>query len=101
MLSWWVLYNWYSVGAEKDVYKAFKYYSLSAEAGDPRGEGALGFSYGEGFGVAKDHKKAVQYYLSAALKGESVSMYNLGFCYEQGQYVQQDYIEVVFLIHLG
>lgn len=73
-----------SVGVEKSPEKAIYYYTKSALAGQPRGEGILGFCYGEGFGVDKDEKKAFQLYLRAAEKGESVSMYNVAHCYEEG-----------------
>jgi TPR repeat protein len=43
---------------------------MSASKGQPRGEGILGYCYGEGFGVEKDEVKALSLYLKAAMKGE-------------------------------
>jgi TPR repeat protein len=70
--------------AGKDPVKAVYYYQRSADAGQPRGEGILGYCYGEGFGVPKDVTRAFHFYVRAAEKGESVSMYNVAHC----EYVQ-------------
>lgn len=106
------------VGVEQSPAKAVYYYQRSADAGHPRGQGILGYCYGEGFGVEKDESKAVDLYLKAALQGESgksvipiphtifrsshfatstpiVSMYNVAHSYEEGIGIEQNIEEAL------
>jgi TPR repeat protein len=59
-------------------------YRQSAEQNHPRGQGILGFCYGEGFGVERDEQLALHHYMLAAKQGESVAIYNVGYCWEEG-----------------
>ncbi|KAL7751291.1 hypothetical protein RI367_003150 [Sorochytrium milnesiophthora] len=71
--------------------EAVRWYRLSAEQGHPRGEGILGYCYGEAFGVERNQAMALHWYTQAAQKGETVAMYNVGYCFEEGIGVKADF----------
>jgi TPR repeat protein len=77
------------------------YYQKASALGQPRGQGILGYCYGEGFGLEKDPVKAYELYLLAALGGESVSIYNLAHCFEEGVGVERNLSQVILKFNLN
>jgi uncharacterized protein len=70
---------------EKDLNKAFYWYSRSAEQGNCRAQCALGIMYALGDGVAQDDELAVRWYSEAARRGSAMAQCNLGYSYEIGR----------------
>ena len=62
-----------------------------ATQGDAKAQTALGFMYGNGWGVSKDYAQALQWYRKAAEQGEAWGQNNLGVMYRDGQGVPKDY----------
>src|SRR5436305_6212210 len=50
----------------KDYYKAFKWYTKSANNGYSLGQNNLGICYEKGFGTNKDRNKAIEWYTKSA-----------------------------------
>ena len=57
----------------------------AADQGNVAAQGALGFMYDNGKGVAQDYSQAVGWYRKAGTQGHSRSLNNLGVFYEFGQ----------------
>ncbi len=78
------------IGREVNLAKAFYYYELAAENGDPTGLNKLGNMYAKGIGCNKDIYKAAKYYLLAAEKGNKFAQHNIAFCYWDGVGIEKD-----------
>ena len=70
---------------DKNLYEdAVKWYTRSAEQGDPNGQYRLAYAYEFGTGVEKDPSIALEWYRKAAEQDEDESQYRLGLLYEYG-----------------
>ena len=81
-------------GTEKDLKKAFTWYSLAAGKDVPIAQKSLGILYknGEG-GIKKNLELAVKYIRKASENGLAQGHYELGLLYETGEGVVQDKTE--------
>ena len=78
--------------SQKNLKKAIKWYTKSAEQGNSCAQSNLGCFYESGyFGVKKDLKKAIQWYKKASAQGFASAQDALGELYYKGEGVQQDY----------
>jgi tetratricopeptide (TPR) repeat protein len=73
-----------------DYEKAFRWYEISAEQGNPYGQSYLGQFCQVGLGVEKDETEAVKWFRLAAGQGNATGLWELGDCYQQGQGVEED-----------
>lgn len=71
-------------GVEKDLYKAFELFKMSADAGHIDGTFNLGYAYFHGLGVEPNKHKAVAYYRIAAEGGHCEAQRLLGVALENG-----------------
>jgi TPR repeat protein len=67
----------------------------SAEKGNGRAQGKLGWAYYFGQGVPQDYAQAVYWLRQAADQGVSLAQFGLGIAYYHGQGVPQDYAQAV------
>nr|MCR4898079.1 TIR domain-containing protein [Acholeplasmatales bacterium] len=90
----WFLGRCYENGhcVEKDENVAFKYYKLSADKGNSRGQSSLGVSYAKGIGIEKNEGLAFKYIKLSAEQACAVGENNLGICYEKGIGVEKDFL---------
>lgn len=65
-------------GATLDNAQVFEWYRRAAEAGDARGQAALGLIYFQGLVVPYSRPESVRYFSFAAAQGSPDSMYYLG-----------------------
>jgi uncharacterized protein len=70
--------------------RAFRYFLLCAEDGDPIAQFNVGLMYRSGEGVPRDDAEAARWYRRAARQGHVTAQYNLGVMYAQGEGVPQD-----------
>jgi len=77
-------------GVERDLNKAFEWYTKSAEQGDEYAQYNLGVIYKNGQGVESDNKKAFEWYTKAAAQGNIDAQTDLGRLYATGEGVEKD-----------
>jgi TPR repeat protein len=79
--------NYYELGNKyfdsKDYSQALKYYTVSANQGNPSAQYCLGSMYEQGLGITQDFSEAKKWYLLAANQGESRAQNRIGCMYEQ------------------
>ena len=80
----------FGVGVDKDVKKAFKYYSSSSEQGNSAAMNSLGYCYDNGKGTDVNRNKAFEWYEKSANLGDCSAMYNVGFTFQYGFGVTKD-----------
>lgn len=78
-------------GIEKDLEKAYFWYSKAADQGDAEAIYSLGWMYMNGEFVAKNFDKGFQLYTTAAEKGSSSAQFAIGELYYDGEQVNKDY----------
>lgn len=81
--------------AEEKYDEAVKLFIIAAEEGNIQAQGALGYCYYYGRGVAVDYEEAVRWYFQAALGGLDYAQNGLGMCYMNGKGVEPNYTEAV------
>jgi len=64
----------------------------SAERGNARALGRLGFRYEHGFGVPQNYDAAVDLYCRGAERGDPFAQAMLGLMYDKGHGVPQDFV---------
>uniref|UniRef100_A0A914QQP9 Uncharacterized protein n=1 Tax=Panagrolaimus davidi TaxID=227884 RepID=A0A914QQP9_9BILA len=87
------------IGREKDLAKAFEFYTMTAEKGSEVGMYNLGKMYNCGEGVKRDYEKSLYWFLKAANskasselgKGIVESQHAIGLKYFVGEGVEKDY----------
>jgi hypothetical protein len=72
------------------MFRAAKYYRLSADMKNASAENSFGICLERGIGVQKNLFLAAQYYHRAAQQGHPDGANNFGFCLEHGRGVEQD-----------
>lgn len=77
-------------GVEKDLYKAFELFKMSADAGHVDGTFDLGYAYFHGLGVEPNKQKAVAYYRIAAEGGHGEAQRLLGIALMKGMGGEKD-----------
>ncbi|MGI4851348.1 MAG: tetratricopeptide repeat protein [Janthinobacterium lividum] len=82
-------------GVERNMEKAFEWYSKAAEQGDFRAQGNLANCYSKGKGVERNMEKAFEWYSKAAEQGDARAQNILGNCYLKGEGVERN-IEKAF-----
>ena len=80
---------------QQNYEEAVKWFRLSAEQGNERGQFNLGFMYEKGKGVAQNYEEAVKWYRLSAEQGYERGQCNLGEMYEYGKDVAQNYEEAL------
>ncbi|CZR99543.1 Putative beta-lactamase HcpC precursor [Clostridioides difficile] len=100
-----ILATCYELGAcvNRDLNKAFYWYSKLAEQGNARAQYKLGRCYG-GYHhiynlenvVEKNFKKEFYWYNKSAEQGYVLSQYSLGVCYEYGRGVKKDLKKAIY-----
>lgn len=80
---------------EKELKKAFQYYSKAVEAGNPNGYFYLGRAYATGEGVSQNGKKALEWY-GKSVKAGLAGRESIGDMYFYGQGVPKDYEKAIF-----
>ena len=70
-------------------------YRKSAEQGNAKAQGNLGYLYSKGLGVSQDYQEAGRWYHKSAEQGHSFAEFNLGMMYEHGNGYQRDYKKAV------
>lgn len=81
-------------GVEKDVKKAFTYFTQAEKQGSIEAKTYLAFCYLKGIGTDKNEKKAVEYYKDAAEKGEAVACYSYGLILKKGLYGAEKNLDI-------
>lgn len=71
-------------GVEKDVAKAFEFFSKAAAQGDAQAEFAVGVCYEHGKGVEEDAAKAFEWYSKVAAQGHAQAENNMLRCLKSG-----------------
>lgn len=77
-------------GVEKNIEKAFQYYSEAAEKGDPMAMNNVGAFYLDGIAVEKNKGKAIKWLRRAAGQGNTIAMRTLALLYMKGEIVKKD-----------
>jgi Sel1 repeat len=72
-----------------------------AEAGDPRAQHMLGFTYERGNGVPQNYAEAAKWYQKAAEQDYSTAQLNLGNLLAEGRGVEQDLTEAYKWMYLA
>eukprot|EP01122_Echinamoeba_exundans_P007491 TRINITY_DN2329_c0_g1_i1.p1 TRINITY_DN2329_c0_g1~~TRINITY_DN2329_c0_g1_i1.p1 ORF type:complete len:1130 (-),score=171.69 TRINITY_DN2329_c0_g1_i1:442-3831(-) len=72
------------IAVQKDLFKAFEWFSKSAAAGHSAGHEAVGLAYLHGDGVAQDVTKAQQHLETAVRQGNVNALINLASFHAQG-----------------
>jgi tetratricopeptide (TPR) repeat protein len=67
-----------------DYRRAVQYYTISADLGDPKAQGTLGYMYSNGKGVLLSKEKAVALWKLSAAAGDAGGLANLGMAIEAG-----------------
>ncbi|MDR3108790.1 MAG: protein kinase [Planctomycetaceae bacterium] len=80
-------------GVERDLSRAVKYYTESAEHGNAQAAYQVGRCYEEGIGVAKNEKEAVKWYQIAAKYNEPNAIFRIGLCYAKGKGIEKNEVE--------
>lgn len=75
---------------EVDGDMAFKYYKISADAGEAQGMNNLGWCYQKAIGTEESMADAHYWYKEAASRGLGSGHNNLGWCLWKGLGVEQD-----------
>jgi TPR repeat protein len=79
-------------GVPQDPFKAFKWYNLAAEQGNPEAMFKLGVYYYDGSGgAAKDAEQALSWFGEAAGEGITPAQFNVGLIHAKGFGVARDY----------
>ena len=78
------------VGVDADPSLAFKYYKMSADAGESQGMNNLGWCYQKAIGVEESMSDAHYWYKEAATRGLGSGHNNLGWCLWKGLGVEKD-----------
>ncbi len=90
----------YSQGVEAleldDYALAFKMFTQSATAGDPKSQTRLGTMYEQGLGLAKNPKRAADWYEKAADAGEPEAQTHLARLYRNGKGIPRDEKRAVY-----
>ena len=96
-------YHFYGKGdLRKNEVTALKYYKLSAENGDSRGQCNLGMFYENGMaGLASDIQEASRLYHLAADQGYAPAQNNLATLYEYGRGRRKDLSKALMLYKLA
>ena len=84
----------YEIGAgvPQDPHKAFKWYNLAAEQGNPEAMFKLGVYYYDGSGgAAKDPEQALSWFDEAAGQGIAAAQFNVGLMHAKSIGVARDY----------
>jgi len=84
------------LGVDVDPKKAFKYYSLSANANDMLGHSNLGVAYYNGVGCERDVKKAFEHIYMSAVLGYTLSQLNVGVMFYNGEGTEKDVIKALY-----
>jgi uncharacterized protein len=79
------------IGVVRNMDKAFKHYTASAEQGFSSGINACGSCLFRGEGVAKDHVKAYEAYRRSADMGHPLAMTNVASSLECGEGIEKDH----------
>nr|WP_249155383.1 tetratricopeptide repeat protein [Bradyrhizobium japonicum] len=75
-----------------DHARAVRKLSPSAERGNARALGRLGFRYEHGFGVPQNYDAAADLYFRGAEQGDPFAQAMLGLMYDKGHGVPQDFV---------
>jgi TPR repeat protein len=62
----------------------------SAESGNARAQGEVGFHYQKGVGISANLNEAIKWYTRAAENGDSFAQTKLGLCYSDGEGVPEN-----------
>ena len=80
---------------ERDDDEATRWYRQSADRGNARAQGAVGWMFENGRGVKRDDAEAVRWYRQSADLGNARAQNNLGWMYENGRGVELSEAEAV------
>lgn len=81
------------MGGEANYTRAFNWFNLAAEQGDPSAQYNVGVLHAQGQGVKRNYAEAVKWYKLAANQGHMSARFNLGVMYGEGQGVPADFVE--------
>jgi TPR repeat protein len=95
VLGYMYLYGENGVSADYD--KAFEFYKMAAEQGDPVALNNLGSLYFNGIGTKRDYLTAARLFAQAAEKGSDDAAVNLAFIYLSSQNTPEQRVEAVKL----
>ena len=71
-------------GVDRDVDRAFIWFNMAADAGDPEGECNAAYMYVHAEGTNANLEEAIRLYTDSAEKGYVQSMFNLAHMYSDG-----------------
>ena len=88
-------------GVSKDVAEALKWYRLSANQGNGKGQSALARMYRDGTGVAQSDAEALRLFRLSVASGNADANGDLAWCYENGRGVTKNMSEAIRLHQLA
>lgn len=68
--------------------QAFRYYKLSADAGNAMGQNNVGYCYASGEGVERNQELGFKYFKLSADQGHMSAQAAVGYCYQTGKGVE-------------